>query len=833
MWRNVLAGAFRNLARNRIYSAISVGGLALGLAAVILAALYISDELNFDRFVPGHQDVYVVTSKLRMPNQSDIAMDYAPSQVADWLKQRFPRVAVARLAYDQVTVGRGALQAREDVAWVDPAFFAIMPLPALAGKLRDSMQAPDAVVITRSLARKYFGRDAPVGGVLTFDRDHPLRVAAVVDDLPIETHLTQRIFASGNSAFSPLSRMARQQPRRGFTSILNTALPDQEPSYRTEYVRLRLYLRAPDSRTASVVAADLAAFGPRNISQMHDLPRGSALAFSLVPVTALHLQAFQGVNLGVNELRSSPASLQALAVIAALILALAVINFVNLTTALAAQRAVEIGVRKASGAQRSQLIGQFIGEALIYVTTAMVIAVALVELSLPAMNALLLRGMSFPYWRQPEVLVTLLAGTLVLAVLAGAYPAFVLASFRPAVVLKGGPIEAAGPGAVRRALVIFQFAVLVGMLIAVAVIWRQTRFAMNEGLRLDKDQVLVVYATPCRGAFEDEVRRLPGVRAAACSSQSMLGLDGFDPTKFVMNASRPGGSPIQTDLGLADFGMFELYGIHPVAGRTFSSSRPGDSLPPQHFPDLQHGPIVINQAAARRLGFRNAADAMNRTISVGPGYGDFIVVGVVPDFTLDLLNATVKPTVFMVDFLNYPAGQVLNVKLVGRDVPQTLAAIDQAWRRTGQPGAIRRQFLDAYLQQVYLGAIRQGYLATALAGVALCLACFGLLGLAAITTARRTKEIGVRKAMGASTLDVVRLLLWQFTQPVLWANLIAWPAAWWAMDRWLHGFAYRVDLPPWLFLAATAAAVIIAWATVSTHAFLVARARPVLALRYE
>ncbi len=832
MFGNILAGALRNLARNRLYVAISVAGLALGLSAVILTALYVRDELSFDRFIPGPGQAYVVTSGLTMPNQSPIAMDYAPSKVAAWLKLQFPGLTVARLAYAQASVRQGAIEAREDVAWVDPGFFDILPLPTVAGDLRHAMASPDSVVVTRAVARKYFGRDDPVGQVLTFDRVHPLRVAAVIQDLPPETHLTQQIFASGQASFSVLSRLF-QTRGTGFTSQIITPHPGQEPAFLTEYVRIRVYLRAPDSRTAGEVGDALGAYGPQHLRELRDLPPGSAVSFGLVPLTALHLQAFRGVNLGAGIPRGSPAVLQALAVIGALVLGLAVVNFVNLTTARSARRAVEVGVRKTSGAGQGQLVLQFLGEALIHVLAATVIAVAVVELALPALNALLLRRMSFPYWREPVVLAALFAGALVLTILAGAYPAFVLSSFRPAGVLKGGQVQAAGSGPVRQVLVVFQFTVLIGLIVAVAVIWRQTRYAMDEGLKLDKDQVLVVFTTPCRGAFEDEVRRLPGVRAAACSSQSMLGLDGFDPTKFVMDARTAGGPMVQTDLGLVDFGLFELYGVRPLAGRLLDRRHPGDSLPLQNFPVLQHGPIVINVAAARRLGFTDPAKALDSRVSVGPGYGDFTVAGVVPDFTLDLLNAEVKPTVYMVDFLNYPADQVMSIKLEGRRVPETLGAIDSLWKRTGQPGAIRRQFLDDYVQQIYLGTVRQGYLVTALSVAALFLACFGLLGLAAYTTERRTKEIGVRKAMGAGTMDVMRLLLWRFTLPVLWASLIAWPLSWWAMQRWLNGFAYRVDLPPWLFLASTAAALVIAWATVSTHAWLVARARPVTALRYE
>jgi putative ABC transport system permease protein len=206
---------------------------------------------------------------------------------------------------------------------------------------------------------------------------------------------------------------------------------------------------------------------------------------------------------------------------------------------------------------------------------------------------------------------------------------------------------------------------------------------------------------------------------------------------------------------------------------------------------------------------------------------------VVPDFTLDLLNAKVKPTIYLVDFANYPADQVLNIKLDGQKLPETLAKIDGLWKQTGQEGVIHRQFVDEYVQQIYLGTIRQGYLITALSAIALFLACFGLLGLAAFTTERRTREIGVRKAMGAATSDILKLLMWQFTKPVLWGILVAWPLAWWLMSRWLEGFAYRVALSPLIFFGAACGAVMVAWTTVGSRAWLAARARPVQALRHD
>lgn len=834
MLRNYLAAALRNLGRNRFYGALSILGLALGLAAAILATLYVVSELRFDRFIPEHDRVFVVTSDLRSPSQVPVVSDYAPAWIARRVREGVPQATgAARLVYDQVSLRRGQTAAREELAWVDPAFFDILALPAIAGDPRQALQDPNGLVITRSIARKYFGRDAPLGETIELDGRQTLRVTAVLADLPAETHLNQEVFVSGRASFSPLAQLdAAPSADQGFASWLVTPHPGQSPPARFESIRLRTYvqLAEPETAPAAVQAMARLTSGPE---LRKGLDPGSSVRLDLVPLTTLHLQEFKGANLGAGDLRSSRGALFGLAVSAAMVLALAVINLVNLTTARAGQRAVEIGVRKAAGARRNDLVLQFVGEAALLVVVAIVIALAIVELALPGLNAFLGKAMTFAYWRDPILLLGLIVAALLLSIAAGAYPGMLLAGFRPAEVLKGGPIEAHGSGRIRQALVVSQLTVLVVLMIAVAVVWMQTRYATSQGLLMRTDQVLVIRATPCRGAFEAEVRRLPGVRAAACSSRNLLGLDSFDPVKTVMDARAPGGPRADADMGLVDYDWFELYGVQPLAGRLFSREHGQDEQTPQNFPEPQRGAIIVNAAAVRSLGFPSPQAALDQLISVGPGFGEFSVVGVVPDLTLDLKSAPVKSMFFLVDFANYPADQVLSVKLDGARIPETLGAVDRLWRQSGQAGAIHRQFLDDYVQRLYVATIRQGVLVTALCGLALLLACLGLLGLAAFTAERRTKEIGVRKALGASRGAILRMLVWEFTQPVLIACLIAWPLAWMIMRHWLNGFAYQVGLSPWIFITAGIAALLIAWATVLTHAFKVASRRPVDALRYE
>jgi putative ABC transport system permease protein len=488
------------------------------------------------------------------------------------------------------------------------------------------------------------------------------------------------------------------------------------------------------------------------------------------------------------------------------------------------------------GASRRDLVVQFMGEALIYVVIAMVFAVAIAELTLPYLNAFLRRTLQFDYLGDPRLAGAILAVVLLTAVLAGLYPALLLSSFRPAATLKGGVTQPAGSASVRQTLVVVQFAILIGLIVMTGTIYRQTNFALNEALRLDDAQVIRVRAL-CRSAFAEEVARLPGVKRGSCADMNSLAIGGSN-TVITM----PDRSTRSLQLGAVDVGFFEVHGLRPLAGRFFSRTQGADMVLEHvdHASDVQPT-IVINMGAARLLGFSNPADVVgksfawtrwsaSRAAAQLPPPMPSRVIGVVPDFTLGSVRDPIRPMLFFVE-----PGQTRYVlfKLDGRQLPETLRTMEGIWKRTGHDRPTDYVFESQVVQELYREVITQGVSLAILSGLTISIACLGLFALAAFTTERRTKEIGVRKAMGAETWDVVKLLLWQFTKPVLWANLIAWPLAYWVMDHWLHGFAYHVDLPIWLFAFSSAVAVLIAWVTVSLHTWFVARAKPALALRYE
>jgi putative ABC transport system permease protein len=713
-------------------------------------------------------------------------------------------------------------------AWADPDLFVVLPLKAVAGAPTTALRRPDSVVLTRATARKYFGRDAPIGETLLVDpaTPHPMRVMAVIEDLPSNSILKgTTVFASGLAPYSELAAFDRSPDER-FNPAAFT------------FVRLKPGASAAafNQGLKMVAARD---YPPSSV-------RGQQRAFHLTPLAGVHFAPAAETQMSP---RADLRALSALAAIGGLILISAVINFVILMTARAGRRAVEVGVRRAAGARRGDLIVQFLGEALLYVALAVALGVVATELLLPVVNAKLDRTIALDYLGDPALAAVLVGGTLSLGLLAGLYPALILSAFRPAIVLKGQPVQGTARELARKGLVTVQFAIMIGLTVATVTLWRQTLFSLNDRLRVDGSKVLVIgggcdhiFNIPpssrpiavvrAEHAFRQKVATLPGVEATICSSSEAFSNDGVATPAQI--AGRP---PVMLNRAPVDFGGLEFYGLRPLAGRFFMANRGADAL--TKTGSNRSGSVVLNESAARSLGFASPASAVGRVLTwKGVLYDsatpklDYLatseIIGVTPDFTLDT-RAPVKPLMFVAQPDNV---NMFMARLSGARLPETLPLIDKAWTATGHR-MIDRGFLDQILQQMYANIVLQSTAIGLGAGVALVIAALGLFGFSAHATEQRTKEIGVRKAMGARSADIVRLLLWQFNQPVLWANLIAWPVAWWAMNRWLTGFAYHVDLPPWLFLASGAAALLIACATVLTHALLVARAKPVSALRYE
>ncbi len=793
MFRNCFAAALRHLSRNKLYTAISVFGLSVGLSTSLLAALVIHDQLSHDHFIPGYDRVYVVTSAITPPGHPTIFVDSTLSFVGAELALKFSEIhAVTRLMADHATLRHANVKADEHVYWADPNAFEVLPLPMVAGDLKSALSQPDTIVLSRSVARKYFGRDSPLGETLLMSVDgstagHALSVAAVIEDFPPSgTHLTAGIFVSSLAPWTQLHQQevvpvseARTQLGVGTHTYLKFA----------PHVSAQRVLQAMPTMARAVFA------GP---------PKGWAVALSLVRMDRLDADPW------LNPEFSS--RLLMLTVVGFGILLIAGINFVNLLTARSARRAKEVSVRKLAGAQRRVLVLQFLTESIAYVIVASLLAVALTERLLPYANVFLLASATFRYWQDPALVGAVLLVALLLGATAGAYPALVLSGFRPLRVLTGEPGQSRRAGLLRQILVTGQFSILIGLIIAAAVVYQQRQFAIQDALRIDSDEMLLI-RSPCNPAFTSQVRALPGVRGLACSASVLVDHGGVN---VMLVKDKVGAQQLLYPI-YVEPSLFDLYGIKPVAGGN-SGGVAGTYY-------------LLNETAARQLGFARPSDAIGYEL---PTYRNRAapVVGVVPDFSLDSVQHRIEAQGFVVTAQD-PLFDLINVKLNGHQIPETLSAIDRLWTETGSKGPISRVFLEEHIQTMYLAMLREAQLFGVFAMVAVVLACLGLLGLAASIAERRTREIGIRKALGADTGHIVRLLLQQFAKPVLWANLIAWPVTAYAMHRWLQGFAYHVDLAVWLFPAAAAIALVIAIATVSTHSILVARAKPIAALRYE
>jgi putative ABC transport system permease protein len=831
---NYLAAALRNLLRNRTHAAINLFGLALGFAAALLIVLFVRDEYSYDRFFPGYRDVYLLTETRdnidrRLINER---WDWSFPDLAATLSVQFPQIAtVARImtAGNPPHIRHGQVEADETgFLWVDPSFFRVMPLKSLAGDLQTALGTPDSVVLTRTAARKYFGRDKPLGELLevnpamgsdaakvstAFNTSHPMRVTAIVEDLPSNSYLKGDVFGSSLAAYSQFA--------------LYDLTPDQGPFRISAYTFIRLRPGTPVQQ----MQQELSAFAAHNSNTSTVYPPGFTVGLHLTTIGDLHLSP-------PGESPMSPRGdrtlLAALVAIAVLIIASASFNFVALTTARAAQRAIETGVRKAAGALRSQLIIQFLGEAVIYVALAMALAVALTEVLLPQMNSVLKQKIAFNYLSDPALSSALLVTTIGLGLMAGAYPAFVLSAYRPAAVLKGTLVQGATGGIFRRALVALQFAIMIGLGIAAITIWRQTLFSLNNQLRVDGSSILLIddACAPSGRAFRDRLASVPGVARAACANEAAL----FDGG-MIVSAQVPGGTATPMVSGVVDYGALEFYGLRPLAGRFFDHDH-GDDGRLIEGETAGNPSVVVNETAMRKLGFNSPSQAIGKIVTWNrrrwsanptPGtIGPSEIIGVSPDFVLDTRRET-YPQILYVDPASF---SVLSVRLVGSQIPEALTAIDASWSQIMHT-SIHRRFLSQSLQDMYADIILQGTAITLSAGLAGVIAALGLFGLSAHAAEQRTKEIGIRKAMGASRVDVLRMLLWQFAKPVLWANLIAWPAAGYLMHHWLQGFAHHVSLDLLMYIGASTVALVIALATVAGHALLVARAPPVAALRYE
>ncbi|MDY6981805.1 MAG: ABC transporter permease [Pseudomonadota bacterium] len=814
MLGNYLKIALRSIGGSRVHSAINIVGLGIGLACCILILLFVRFELSFDKQFAQADRIYRISreyfpvdgARARVP-----ASNNAP--VAPALLEDFPEIEAAARIF-----GGGIVLAKDETSFVEPglryadnAVFDIFDFEWLAGDPAQALGAPSGIVLTESLARKYFNRSDVVGETLRANNSMELVVSGVIRDLPANTHLDFSGLVSINAtiaAFGP-----------NFLSNWNAS---------TDYYT---YILLRDGTNPASIESGIPAFIDRHMAE-----NASALStMRLMNVRDIHLHS------RMDEEWKDPGNLNtvyAFAGIAFAILVIACINFMSIATARSTQRAKEIGMRVSIGASRRQLIGQFLGESALTAGIAMVGAIILVEILLPVFRVFVGAHLDFNLISDLDLLLSLLGLTIFVALFAGSYPAFYLSAYEPSRVLKGDLTRGRSGLLFRNGLVVLQFAVAIALVVSTVVIYQQRQLAANMELGFDKDQVVVIpSAAPGGFAADWGTLKTELLQSSAIENVSISHYlpFGFNDNQYPVRR-RGSTAESRIQIMIVDYDFFATYGIDLVAGRVFSEGIASDlmKLPTNSDPSSNIS-YVLNESAAKLLGLdMQALDNEVLEFAGAPIAGP--VVGVVEDTYFESVRRNVRPLMFLLappHIARQAAMRDGSVRVRAGSEAAALAHIDAVWSRLYPGQENNRYFLDNDFRAMYLAEEKQGELFSWFSLLAILIACLGLYGLASFNAERRTKEIGVRKVMGGSVWSIVLLLTNDFSKLVLLANVIAWPLAYVAMQRWLEQFVYRIDLTPVIFIGSGLIALCIAWVTVGGTAAKAASAKPVLALRYE
>lgn len=832
MFQNYLAVALRNLIKHKLYSAINIIGLAVGLAACILITLFVRDEFTYDTQWANAERIYRLNTTFALPGREPFITTQAPGPAKEALKRYFPDQVeqAGRIAQMYPVVRVGDQIASEEVAMADPEFVDIVDLPTVSGSLKAALSDNSSIAITETFARRYFDSEDAQDKVITltyYGIERDFRVAAVLKDLPHNTVLKlQAMIMIDEQDFIDNPWLFTE-----WTSVNTYQFFKLAPGAQIEQINSRLKAFTDDN---IVMPAAVGIPGP--VSDLIHFSTQRLLDVQLHP---------HAPNGGEMKATGSMDNVLLFAAIAALILTIACINFMNLATAKSTQRAKEVALRKVLGASRHQLVTQFIGESLLLAVLGMFLGVVLVELLLPAFGNYVDKVLAFDYadlsnWG------LLLGLVAVVGLVGGAYPALVLSGFQPARVLKANKsAETRGSVALRNGLVVVQFAISVALIIATLMVFGQKQFLLNMDPGYNKENLLVINNMSRNGAEEkrellrERIAALPGVVSASLHGDAPI--SGNESNRSVRIPGDDSQQMFLIGVQNVDENFLNTYQIPLLAGRDYDRQRPADGVP---NPDAVttgekgQGTLIVNESALKRLGFGAPEQALGRVVEVGVGgtaespvLADLTIIGVIPDIHFQSLRRVVRPEMYFLD-RNYYGN--LSVRYSG-DTAGLLRDIEALWREETHRVPFQHQFVDERMAGEFEGETRQSTLLGIFAGLAIVIACLGLYGLASFTAERRTKEIGIRKVMGARVRDIVQLLLWQFSKPVLLANIIAWPLACWGVINWLQQFPYRLDT--WVLLpvclGAGLLALSIAWLTVGGNAARVARANPIKALRYE
>jgi putative ABC transport system permease protein len=807
MFQNYFKTALRNLWKNKAFSSINIIGLSIGLATCLLIIIYVVDELSYDKYNKKADRIYRVDGEIKFGGTHFI-LAVAPAPTGPAMITDYPEIEQETRMRNRggFRVKKGTQNIQEDkVIYADSTLLDVFTLPLIAGDPRTALKDPNTVVITEKIARKYFNTTNVVGRSLLMNDKDNYKITGVLREIPSQSHFNFDFFVS-------MSGLEESRNDQWLSNNFNTYIVLREGA---DPKKLEAKFGGMINKyIAPLIKAAV------NVSIEDFFKTGGYVGFSLTPLTAIHLHSSKTAELGAN---GSIQYVYIFSAIAAFILLIACVNFMNLSTARSSNRAKEVGVRKVLGSLRRHLIAQFITESTLISFFSMVLALLLAWGLLPYFNQLAAKEMSIGLFSRPWLAPSLLALVIVVGLLAGSYPAFFLSAFRPIAVLKGNVAAGFKTGWLRNTLVVFQFGISIFLIVGTVIIYNQLTYIRTKKLGFDREHVLVVQNCWSLGngakAFKEDLLKLPGVEGATMS--------GFLPTSDNRNDNAFFQTPdldpkkgISMQTWSVDEQYIPVLGMEVAAGRNFSIQFPSDSTG-----------VVINEAAARLMGIHEPAeqklyeldDVKTKKVKV------WHIVGIVKNFNFNSLREMVSP---MGLFLREDKGS-LSLRISSHNIPQLVGQIENKWHAMAPGQPFSYSFMDDDFNGIYRTEQRMGKISLSFSLLAICIACLGLFGLAAYAAEQRTKEIGIRKVLGATVTNIITLLSGNFLKLVLVAALVTFPFAWWAMHVWLQDFAYRVDISWTVFALAALLASGIALITVSFQAVKAALSNPVKSLRSE
>jgi putative ABC transport system permease protein len=796
MLKNYLKIALRNFQRHKGYSFINTAGFAIGMACCLLILIYVRHELSYDSYHKDVERTYRIAQDIRTQTANRIFAPISP-MVAPTLKADHPQVeyAARTIPARSRLVKRGETFFYEDrFMYADQELLDIFTIPFIQGNPRDALTRPNTLVISQRMAHKYFGSANPLGETLKIN-ERELEITGVVEDSPENTHMKYDLIAS-----------------------LMT-LKDWNEMSNWHSTMFYTYLKLKPNVNVEEFSQQVARIADKYVGERLK-NWGDVYHYFLQPISSIHLHSHLSYEI---EPPGNPTYIYIFSFVGVFILLIASLNFMNLSTARAANRAKEVGLRKVVGAQKLQLIGQFLGESLLVAFLSLGLAMITARFAITLLNNLTRVSLSFDELLKPGVLSLLIGGAVLVGLAAGLYPAFVLSAFRPALTLKGSTATGARSVTMRTVLVVVQFAISVGLIIGTLTMYRQFNFMKNQYLGFEKEQKLVL---PLRGGIniqknfesvKDMFSKYPSITGITVSST----VPGRGVSNFGISLVGEDDPKNQSMYHMYfDDDFIPDYGIEIAAGRAFQKGMSTDFM----------GAFLINEAAVKAFGWSSPEEALGKRLQTGHGGRINPIIGVTKNFHYRGLQSEVEPLVM--EFLPWTFRYItLSVDIT--DLKEILAFVESQWKELFPGNPFERFFLDTDFDRQYRADEQVGSIFGIFTLLGLFIACLGLLGLASFTAESRTKEIGIRKVLGSSVIGIVLMLSRQFTKWVLVANLIAWPVAYFAMHKWLQNFAYRIRLDILTFALSGLLVLAVALLTVSYQSIKAAIANPVDSLRYE